>query len=187
MPKTAPVVATEPTAEPQADEIMNRPTAPAFNDFDPAWMMGSELAPVIVPDDDGYYQDADWIRIECDWESLKPRAGFKPMWAEIDASLTFHEALAIPLVAGTPMRAIYPHIVNRVRSWNIRAFNPESGKMEPVPPPCEIGVEALFRVRPAVVEWLGSIIKLTSLQGGPNRKNETSDSADGPSGTNDAV
>src|SRR4030095_4095321 len=58
-----------------------------------------ERAPAITPDPTGFYADADWIRVECDWPKLQPRDGFGKLWAEIDASLTFHEALAIPLEA----------------------------------------------------------------------------------------
>ena len=148
----------------------------------PAWKFPTPSSPAIVPDADGFYHDADWLRIECDWPGLKPRDGFAPLWAEIDASLTFREALAIPLDAGTPMKDIYPHILHRVRAWNVREYNASTGQMEPVPPPSEIGMEALMRVRPLVVEWLALSIKLTSLNGGPNRKNETTPSGDGRDG-----
>lgn len=143
-----------------------------------------ERAPAITPDPTGFYSDADWIRVECDWPKLQPRDGFGKLWAEIDASLTFHEALAIPLEAGVPMMDLFNQIVNRVRAWNMREFDAITNTMVPVPPPSEIGKAALMRVKPIVIEWLAFEIRQTSLFGGPNRKNEMTLSDPGSDGPN---
>ena len=162
-------------------------TVPEIDEPTPAWRFPEPVSRAITPDADGYYGDADWIRVTCDWPQLQPRDGFQPLWAEIDASLTFREALAIPLETGTPMKDIYPHILHRVRAWNAREYNAVTGEMEPVPPPSEIGMDALMRVRPIVAEWLALTIKTTSLHGGPNRKNETTPSGDGRDGPSDGA
>ena len=141
------------------------------------------LSPAPRPDETGWYSDADWITVECEWPALKPRDGFAPVTAEIDASLTFKEAIAIPIEAGVPLINIFRHIAPRVRAWNVQEWDAESGALVPVPPPSEIGTEAFMRCRPLVVEWLGWAVRTYSLNGGPNRKNGATPSGDGSSGT----
>ncbi len=147
----------------------------------------SKKKPAIKPDGVGFYYDADWIRIECDWPMLQPREGFEKLWAEIDASLTFQEALAIPIEAGVPMKDLFDQIVHRVRAWNAEIYDPQAQAMVPVPPPSEIGFAALMQVRPVVVEWLAYVIRNTSLYGGPNRKNEVTPSPAGSAGPSDGA
>lgn len=140
----------------------------------------------VIPTPDGWYHDADWIRVECDgaepWGRLKPRDGAEPLWAEIDATLTIKEALSIPLGKGKPLMGVIPHLVTRVRAWNVREFDAEAGAYVPVPPPSEIGADAFTRCRPQVIEWLAFTLQDMSLNGGPNRGNEAPPSADTSSG-----
>lgn len=167
------------TAEPESEAIarVEAPPEPAVG------------APSIaaIPGEDGWYGAADWIRVECDgaspWERLAPREGFAPLWAEIDAGMTFQEAFAIPLEPGTPIARLYPHIAPRIRAWNVREWDPATGQTVPVPPPNEIGIAAFVRCRPLVVEWLAWIVRETALRGGPNRKNETPRSGGGSDGS----
>lgn len=161
------------TAAPEADETPE--PAPAI----------ASMVPAPEPDEDGYYPDADWVRIECDWDSLKPREGFKPLWAEFDVSLSFEEALRIPNPFATPIGELYPHVCPRVRAWNVKRRNPETGKLEPVPSPMEAGPDAFRGVKPAIVAWLASTLMTVHLRGGVSEKKEpteTSASGDGPSG-----
>lgn len=142
------------------------------------------LSPAPRPDETGWYSDANWITVECDLPQLKPRDGFAPITAEIDTSLTFKEAIAIPNAPGTPLITIFRHIAPRVRAWNVREWDAEAGAFVDVPPPAEIGTEAFMRCRPLVIEWLGNVIRDYSLNGGPNRKNGATPSDDGPPSTN---
>jgi len=143
--------------------------------------------PAVAPDDDGFYQGADWIRIECDWPGLTPRDGAKPLWVEIDASLTFEEAEAIPNPFEAPFGHLYPHVCPRVRAWNYRRIDRETGTMVPVSPPAEAGPDAFRYVRPRTLVWLAYTLKTLHLGGGPNRGKETSASGDGSSGANDGA
>lgn len=143
--------------------------------------------PAIVPDPDGFYHGAEWIRVEPDWPGLQPRDGAGRLWIELDAGLTFAEASAIPAPFDTPFGQLYPHICHRVRAWNYRKPDPETGQMVPIPPPIEIGPAAFADVKPLTIVWLAYTLKTVHLNGGPNRKNETSSSADGPSGANDGA
>lgn len=140
-----------------------------------------------IPGDDGWYGDADWIRVSCEWPALKPRDGFEPIWAEFDATLSFREATSIPTEAGVPLIKLFAHIAPRIRAWNVREFDADSGQMVPVPPPMEIGTEALMRCRGLVVEWLAYTLRSISLFGGPNRKNEPSTSDELPATPNDVA
>lgn len=130
--------------------------------------------PAIVPDEDGYYHAADWIRVECDWPGLAPRDGFKPLWAEIDANLTFDDAEAIPDIFNTPFGQLYRHVCPRVRAWNARGIDQETGRLRLVPPPAEIGADAFRAVKPTIMLWLAYTLKTIHLGGGPNRPKETS-------------
>jgi hypothetical protein len=164
------------------------PTAPVEEVVaEAAPVLANWTPPAIVPDDDGYYHDAQWVRIECDWETLKPREGFKPLWAEFDTSLTFAEAQAIPTPFGTPFRDLGPHVCHRVRAWNARMLDPETGKVAPAPPPAEAGLAAFDHVKPDLMIWITFVLKTLHLGGGPNRKNETAASLDGSSGPNDGA
>lgn len=162
--------AQEPRAESEPDPVAE-PDATAL----PA-------VPAAIPSVDGWYGDAEWIRVECDWDVLRPRAGAQPLWAELDATLTIREAMSIPLGIGLPLSAVLPHIVHRVRAWNVHEYDPATGTMVPVPPPAEGGIDSFTRCRPVVVEWLTVQLQQLSLGGGPNRKNGTTPSGDGPSG-----
>lgn len=129
--------------------------------------------PAIVPDPDGFYHDAQWIRVEAEWPGLIPREGFSPLWAEIDAGLTFADATAIPNPFETPFADLYPHVCPRVRAWNARKRDPETGEMSPVAPPMEIGAAAFIDIKPLIMIWLAHTLKTVHLGGGPNRKPET--------------
>jgi hypothetical protein len=169
-PKRAiPIETIEPASEPVLPELPT-PYVPAL--------------PAVRPDEDGYYHDANWVVLECDWPGLKPREGFKPLWAEFDTSLTFAEAMAIPDPFNTPFGELYPHIVPRIRAWNCIRRNAETGETEPVPPPSEIGIEAFQFVRPMMMAWLGFTLKTLHLGGGPNRGKETPPSSVGSDGVN---
>ena len=130
--------------------------------------------PAITPDPDGFYHDAQWIRVEPDWPGLQPRAEFGQLWVEIDAGLTFHEAMSIPEPFTTPWGELYPHVCHRVRAWNYRKRDPETGEMVPVPPPIEAGPDAFLDVKPLLLVWLAYTLKTVHLGGGPNRGKETS-------------
>lgn len=145
----------------------------------------AERLPAITPDPDGFYADADWIRVECDWPALQPREGFSKIWAEIDTSLTFQEAIAIPLEPGRSRLDLFAHLVHRVRAWNVREFDPVTNTFVPVPPPTEIGKAAFLRIKPVIVEWLAFTIREYTLNGGPNRKNGATASEPGHDGASD--
>lgn len=141
----------------------------------------------VVPDDDGFYHAANWIRVTCEgWAGLEPRPGFSPLWAEIDASLTIRESSLIPNPFEATIADLAPHVAPRVRAWNAKWLNPETGKAEPVPAPAEIGAEAFVMVQTTILAWLAFTLKTLHLGGGPNRGKETSASDDGSSGSGDA-
>lgn len=162
-----------PAIEPVATETVEADVDPATAGSEQRNELPAVIA--VVPSPDGWYSDADWITIECDWPSLKPREGAAPLTATIDATLTIKEASAIPLGI-RPLGEVIPHITARVRSWNVMEFDAVTGTMVPVPPPAEIGVDAFTRCRPDVISWLASAIQNYSLFGGPNRKNGTTPS-----------
>lgn len=153
----------------------------------PVVELANWMPPAIVPDEDGYYHDAQWLKVECDWDSLKPRPGFKPLWAEFDASLTFGEAQAIPLPFGTPFVDLAPHVCSRVRAWNARQLDPATGQVSPAPPPCEAGLRAFDFINPNIMAWIAFTLKTLHMRGGPNRPLETSGSDAGSSGPNDGA
>jgi hypothetical protein len=165
---------------PEVDADAYTPESQPLPDPEPAPQLPTMPTIAAIPGADGWYGNADWIRVECDgespWEMLKPREGFPPLWAEIDATLTFGEALAIPIQSGIPLIKLFAHIAPRVRAWNVMEFDAETGTMVDVPPPAEIGTAALMRCRPAVAEWLAWTLRQTTLSGGPNRKNATTPS-----------
>lgn len=132
-----------------------------------------EPFPAIVPDEDGFYHNADWIRIECDWPGLAPREGFKPLWAEIDSNLTFDDAEAIPDVFNTNFGQLYRYVCPRVRAWNALGIDQATGELKPVPPPAEIGADAFRAVKPLILVWLAYTLKTIHLSGGPARPKET--------------
>lgn len=141
--------------------------------------------PAVIPDGDGYYHNARWIRVVCEWPDLAPRPPAKPLWAEIDASLTFNEALRIPNPFEAPYGELIEHVEPRVRAWNARMVDPETGDLVPAPPPSEKGVAAFGDVDLRILVWLAFTLKTLHLAGGPNRGKGTSESAptsDGPSG-----
>lgn len=146
------------------------------------------VMPAAIPSVDGWYSDADWIRVECDgetpWERLRPRDGAQPLWIELDATLTIREVMSIPLAKGKPLAGVIPHLVNRVRAWNVHEFDPETGQFVPVPPPSEIGADAFARCRPAVIEWIATMLQTMSLGGGPKGESATQQSGDGVSSPN---
>lgn len=141
----------------------------------------------VVPDDDGFYHDAEWIKVTCEgWAGLEPRPGFSPLWAELDASLTIREASLIPNPFEATVAELVPHVAPRVRAWNVKWRNPETGQVEPVPPPAEIGGDAFLMAKTTILAWLAFTLKTLHLGGGPNRGKETSASDDGSSGSGDA-
>jgi hypothetical protein len=165
---------------------MARKTAEPVAEIEPVAATAPPYAlPAIEPDDDGYYHDAHWLTVACDWDSLKPRAGFKPLAAEIDVSLTFAEAMAIPDPFHTPFSELAPHVCPRVRAWNARMRDPETGKAVPAPPPAEAGVAAFRDVKPGIMAWLAFTLKTVHLGGGPNRGNATPPSGGGSDGPSD--
>ena len=130
--------------------------------------------PAVVPDPDGFYHSAQYLRMECDWPGLAPMEGCAPLWAEINATLTFDQCEAIPDPWNTNFGDLYRHICPHVRAWNARGIDQETGELRPIPPPAEIGADAFRAVRPAVLVWLGVTLKWMHLAGGPNRPKETS-------------
>jgi len=130
--------------------------------------------PAVVPDPDGFYHDASWIKIECDWDGLKPKPGCAPLWAEIDAGLTFDDAEAIPNIFETPYGQLYRYVCPRVRAWNAKARDLNTGHLMDVPPPAEIGPDAFRAIHPRILLWIAYTLKTIHLGGGPNRPKETS-------------
>lgn len=143
--------------------------------------------PAVIPDADGYYHDARWLKVTCDWGVLKPREGAAPLWAEIDAALTFNEARAIPDPFNTPYVDLAEHVAPRVRAWNAKRVDPATGELVDAAPPSELGMQAFYDVNVYILAWLAYTLKTIHLGGGPNRGNATTPSGGGSDGTSDAT
>lgn len=135
--------------------------------------------PAVIPDPDGFYHSAQYIRIECDWPGLAPLEGCAPLWAELNATLTFADSEQIPDPWQTTFGELYRYVCPHVRAWNARGIDRESGELRPVPPPAEIGPDAFRVVRPLILVWLAFTLKTLHLGGGPNRGKETQESSPG--------
>lgn len=143
--------------------------------------------PAVVPDADGYYHAARWIRVVCEWEGLAPREGTEPLWAEIDASLTFNEAMRIPNPFETPYVELAAHVAPRVRAWNARMVDPATGELVPAPTPSETGMQAFYDVNIHILVWLAFTLRTLHIAGGPNRGKETKQSDGTSDGPNDGA
>lgn len=100
-------------------------------------------------------------RAVCDWPSLQPEDGAEPLWAEINDDLTTAEWEALPMPNNTDitMRELQELIAPHVLAWNCTALNTDSGEWEPVPPPAELGAEALTYVSKRITTWLFLCLK----------------------------
>jgi hypothetical protein len=180
---------TDPTPSAVVDEDgTERPTRTVAEDNEIA-LNGAPAKvftfPAVTPDADGYYHAARWIKVVCDWDGLAPREGAEPLWAEIDASLTFNEARRIPNPFETPYAELAKHVGPRVRAWNARMVDAETGNLVPAPPPSEKGMDAFWDVNVYILVWLAFTLRTLHLQGGPNRKNATTPSGAGSDGPSD--
>lgn len=137
----------------------------------------------------GFAPEEEWRWVQCDgqgiWKPLAPRNGATPFRAEILVSLTIAEAERIPTDTGTTLADIWPHLVGRVRAWNVRAANVVTGEWEDVPPPIEGGVESLRAAHSMITEWLAWMLKYPGLRDASLPKDATPPD-DGPGPTSDS-
>jgi hypothetical protein len=110
----------------------------------------------------GWAPKGRWRRATCNglgsWDELAPVDGAEPLWAEVNASLTFDEIDEIP-GGGSTYAELMKHVAPNVRAWNVTARNRETGEWEPVPPPLEGGEASLRKAPRLVVDWLAACIK----------------------------
>jgi hypothetical protein len=116
---------------------------------------------------------------------VDPDEGAEPLTATLAMNLSFDQLDAIKALNREPettynelFAAVSPHVI----AWNAVAFDQVSGDYVPVPPPAEIGADALKTQEPFVTIWLAREIELGYIGGVEREKKVTpSDSTPEPS------
>ena len=100
-------------------------------------------------------------RAVCEWPSLQPSDGSEPLWADLNDDLTTAEWELLPMPNDTTvtLRQLQELIAPHVTAWNCMAVNTETGEWQDVPPPSEIGADALTYVSKRITTWLFLCLK----------------------------
>lgn len=111
-------------------------------------------APAVTDPVKGYYRPKwyRWITMPRDLWSPKERP--EPLGVFLRANLTFAQMAAIPYGEGVRYADIEAAIAPHILRWNVTAINAQNGKREPVPPPAEVGPNAMRLLSEIELEWL---------------------------------
>lgn len=113
--------------------------------------------------------------------------GSEPFKATIITSLSFEEIDSIVIDGSLTFSQLFKSIAPFVVGWNALGRNSETGEYEPVPPPAEVGADALRAIEPSVAIWLALKIR-TAPFGDPKDPKDKSGpipSESTPGGVND--
>lgn len=113
---------------------------------------------------------------------IAPQDGADPLTATVRADLTFAEIDELIALRNNPEATyaeIFDAIARSVLAWNALAFDNASGDYQPVPPPAEVGPDALRAVDKMVTLWL--LWELSGVHlGGEEREKKDPPPADTP-------
>lgn len=116
----------------------------------------------------------------CSW--LEAQEGSDPLTAEVALNLSFDQLDALRAMNRsneTTFEEFFAAIAPQVIAWNAMAFDHISGAWVAVPPPAEIGADALRTQEPMVTVWLAREIE-QGYAGGIEREKKVSASASTP-------
>lgn len=89
--------------------------------------------------------------------------GAEPLRVTVQSNLSFAELDAIPYGAGTPYVDVFKAIAPYVTAWNVQRVVHETGQLEDVPPPAEVGWEILQVLDHLEANWLMDKVKFGYL------------------------
>lgn len=121
--------------------------------------------------------------VECAW--LEPAEGAEPLTATIVVNLSLEQIDYVnQLRASNPTYSdLWAVICPQVIAWNAHALDMATGDYVPVPPPAEIGQDALRAVDPLITSWLAWELGRSHLGGaereGKSKPSDDTQSSDG--------